>query len=52
MGSIAHSHHYSYAPIPAYKISKAALNMMTVQYALEFEKEGFAFFLVTPGVSF
>jgi NAD(P)-dependent dehydrogenase (short-subunit alcohol dehydrogenase family) len=35
---------------PAYKITKAALNMLTVQYALEYEKEGFIIFAVSPGV--
>lgn len=52
LGSIAHTRSYSYAPVPAYKISKTALNMLTVQYAIEFEKEGFAFFALSPGVSF
>jgi NAD(P)-dependent dehydrogenase (short-subunit alcohol dehydrogenase family) len=35
---------------PAYKITKAALNMLTVQYALEYEKEGFIIFAISPGV--
>lgn len=38
------------APHPAYKISKVALNSLTVQYALELEKEGFTFVVVCPGV--
>ncbi|KAL8643140.1 MAG: hypothetical protein Q9228_000265 [Teloschistes exilis] len=37
-------------PIPAYKISKAALNMLTVQYALSLEKEGFTFIIMSPGL--
>ena len=40
-----------WGPAPAYKITKAALNMLTVQYALEYEKEGFNIFAVSPGVS-
>lgn len=36
---------------PAYKISKAALNMMMVQYANYLEKEGFIVLSIDPGVS-
>ncbi|KAA8567248.1 hypothetical protein EYC84_010286 [Monilinia fructicola] len=36
-------------PAPAYKISKAAMNALTVQYALEYEKEGFTIFSLSPG---
>lgn len=39
-----------YAPCPAYKISKAALNALMVQYALSYGDEGFAFLTVSPGV--
>lgn len=42
----------SYAPCPAYKISKAALNALTVQYALSYEEEGFIFLSVSPGVCY
>jgi NAD(P)-dependent dehydrogenase (short-subunit alcohol dehydrogenase family) len=38
-------------PAPAYKISKAALNALTVQYALDHAKEGFSFMALSPGVS-
>jgi NAD(P)-dependent dehydrogenase (short-subunit alcohol dehydrogenase family) len=38
-------------PCFAYKISKAALNMMNVQYAQQYAKEGFTFLAVSPGVS-
>ncbi|KAI1426991.1 NAD(P)-binding protein [Xylaria sp. FL1777] len=34
---------------PAYKTSKAAMNALTVQYALEYEKEGFSFMALCPG---
>jgi NAD(P)-dependent dehydrogenase (short-subunit alcohol dehydrogenase family) len=37
---------------PAYKISKAALNMLTVQYAIAFAKEGFIFVPLSPGVCY
>ena len=37
-------------PIPAYKVSKAALNALTVQYALELEKDGFIVQAINPGV--
>ncbi|KAI1124034.1 NAD(P)-binding protein [Nemania abortiva] len=38
-----------YLPSPAYKISKAAMGALTVQYALEYEEEGFSFIAVCPG---
>ena len=38
-------------PVPAYKISKAALNMLTLQYAQTYASEGFTFLAVSPGVS-
>lgn len=38
-------------PVPAYKISKAALNMLTVQYAQAYANEGFTFMAISPGVS-
>ncbi|KAJ5113990.1 hydroxyacyl dehydrogenase [Penicillium angulare] len=38
-----------FAPMPAYKISKAALNALTVQYALSYGKEEFTFVAVHPG---
>lgn len=34
---------------PSYKISKAALNMLTVQYANELGPQGFTVFAVSPG---
>lgn len=40
----------SYFPAPAYKISKAAANALTAQYAVEYEKEGFSFTALCPGV--
>ncbi|PYI25300.1 NAD(P)-binding protein [Aspergillus indologenus CBS 114.80] len=36
-------------PTPAYKISKSALHALTVQYALDHEKDGFAFVAIAPG---
>lgn len=37
-------------PAPAYKVSKAAMNALTVQYALDHGKEGFSFMALCPGV--
>ncbi|KAL2152157.1 hypothetical protein VTH82DRAFT_5341 [Thermothelomyces myriococcoides] len=34
---------------PAYKISKAAMHALTVQYAIDHEKEGFSFIALCPG---
>lgn len=39
-------------PVPAYKVSKAALNMLTVQYAQSFADQGFTFLAISPGVRF
>lgn len=41
---------YAQAPTPAYKISKSALNSLTVQYAMDYAKDGFMFFALSPGV--
>lgn len=51
LGSIAMSSTYSLFPVPAYKVSKAALNMLTVQYAQSFADQGFSIFTLSPGVS-
>jgi NAD(P)-dependent dehydrogenase (short-subunit alcohol dehydrogenase family) len=51
LGSISLSSQFSGSPAHAYKISKAAMNMMTVQYALQYADEGFTVFAVSPGVS-
>ena len=42
---------FKMAPHPDYKISKAALNMLNQQYAMDLAEEGFTFLLVSPGVS-
>lgn len=49
LGSIGKSATYSAVPTPAYKITKAALNMLTVQYSLAFADQGFTFVAITPG---
>lgn len=51
LGSIAYARQTSFAPVHAYKISKAALNMLTVQYALDLENDGFTVLAISPGVS-
>ncbi|RDW81035.1 SDR family oxidoreductase [Aspergillus mulundensis] len=45
--TLARAAHVS--PAPAYKITKAAMNALTVQYALDYEKEGFTFMALSPG---
>jgi len=50
MASIAKASSYMFQPTPAYKISKTALNMLTVQDAEEMKGEGFVFVAVNPGV--
>ncbi|KAL8989987.1 MAG: hypothetical protein Q9169_008235, partial [Polycauliona sp. 2 TL-2023] len=49
LGSITHARQAHFLPAPAYKISKAAMNALTVQYALDYEKEGFTFMALSPG---
>lgn len=49
-GSITIAPHIHFMPAPAYKISKAAMNALTVQYALDHGKEGFSFMALCPGV--
>jgi NAD(P)-dependent dehydrogenase (short-subunit alcohol dehydrogenase family) len=50
LGSIGMASTYSLFPVPAYKVSKAALNMLTVQYAQSFADQGFSIFTLSPGV--
>ncbi len=50
LGSISYASNFGQAPVPGYKISKAALNMLTVQYALEYGTDGFTVVAVSPGV--
>lgn len=49
MGSIALVKNYAFAPTHAYKITKAALNMLNAQYAMDFADQGFTFLAVSPG---
>ncbi|KAL8858573.1 MAG: hypothetical protein Q9178_004867 [Gyalolechia marmorata] len=49
LASITDAGKAHYLPAPAYKISKAAMNSLTVQYALDYEKEGFTFMALSPG---
>ncbi|SPB48872.1 hypothetical protein CAN33_0036090 [Aspergillus niger] len=49
VGSIQLQPTYRAMPTPSYKISKAALNMLTVLYSQELEAEGFTVFCVSPG---
>ncbi|KAH6960293.1 dehydrogenase [Fusarium avenaceum] len=49
LGSIGMAGHFMYQPTPAYKVAKAALNMLTVQYAHELKSEHFTVIAVCPG---
>ncbi|KAF4186521.1 hypothetical protein CNMCM7927_005344 [Aspergillus lentulus] len=49
LGSMTLAPVYKGSPTPAYKITKAALNMLTVQYAQDYGSEGFTFLAVSPG---
>ncbi|TLD18040.1 hypothetical protein PspLS_10365 [Pyricularia sp. CBS 133598] len=47
--SMAHARKWMISTQYAYKISKVALNALTVQYAYSLEEEGFAVFSICPG---
>ncbi|KAB8233199.1 uncharacterized protein BDW43DRAFT_276679 [Aspergillus alliaceus] len=49
LGSINKASTFTAKSSPAYNITKAALNMLTVQYALNLESERFTVFCVSPG---
>ncbi|KAF7561809.1 hypothetical protein G7046_g2352 [Stylonectria norvegica] len=49
LGSIAQVQNYAQAPTPAYKITKSALNMLTVQWSLEYGPKGFTVVAISPG---
>ena len=49
LGSIALNEWTKAVQTPSYKISKTALNMLTVQYANDLGPKGFTVFMVSPG---
>ena len=49
LGSMAMNNYFKIMPLPSYKISKAALNMLTVQYSNDLESKGFIVFCISPG---
>ncbi|CAG8948836.1 hypothetical protein HYFRA_00001959 [Hymenoscyphus fraxineus] len=49
LGSIARAHFTKLLDTPGYKISKSALNSLTMQYSLAYEEEGFTIFCISPG---
>jgi NAD(P)-dependent dehydrogenase (short-subunit alcohol dehydrogenase family) len=51
MGSLTLSEPFSAFPLPAYKVSKAALNALTVQWAHALSAEKFVVASINPGVS-
>jgi NAD(P)-dependent dehydrogenase (short-subunit alcohol dehydrogenase family) len=51
LGSIDRAEYMTTQKSPAYKISKAAVNMLNKQWALDLGEEGLTFVLVSPGVS-
>ncbi|KAH8828824.1 short-chain dehydrogenase-like protein [Flagelloscypha sp. PMI_526] len=48
-GSVSLSGKLSFVPVPAYTVSKAAVNMLTNQYAHALAKEEFTVFCYNPG---
>ncbi|PYH30041.1 SDR family oxidoreductase [Aspergillus neoniger CBS 115656] len=49
LGSITMAPRFALFPVPAYKVSKAALNMLTTQYAQSLADQGFTFLAISPG---
>ncbi|KAH8804313.1 short-chain dehydrogenase-like protein [Flagelloscypha sp. PMI_526] len=49
LGSLTLGTHLTMFTTPAYKVSKAAVNMLTVQWANDFGKDGFSFIALSPG---
>ncbi|KAJ5330200.1 hypothetical protein N7541_005985 [Penicillium brevicompactum] len=49
LASMTMADNFRLLPSPAYKISKAALNMLTVQYAKQYANDGFTFLGISPG---
>ncbi|KAF3398275.1 hypothetical protein F1880_005607 [Penicillium rolfsii] len=49
LGSITQAPAWEQQDSPSYKVSKAALNMLTVQYALSLADEGFIIIAISPG---
>ncbi|KAG4429425.1 hypothetical protein IFR05_015088 [Cadophora sp. M221] len=49
LGSMTLSAMGKFQPTPAYKVSKTALNMLTVQWSESLEKDGFTVLAICPG---
>ncbi|KAF2724380.1 short chain oxidoreductase [Polychaeton citri CBS 116435] len=49
LGSMEMSQRFALFPVPAYKITKAAMNMLTVQYAQEYASKDLVIFALSPG---
>ena len=49
LGSVGYNEYTKGMPVSAYKISKTALNMLSVQYANDLGPKGFTIVLVSPG---
>lgn len=50
MGSLALADKFAVFPLPAYKVSKATLNALTVQWAQALAGDGFVVISLNPGV--
>ncbi|KAK7976532.1 hypothetical protein PG989_014995 [Apiospora arundinis] len=49
VSSFAYQDVFGRVPAPAYKVTKAALNMLTLQWGREYRNKGFTIFGVSPG---
>jgi NAD(P)-dependent dehydrogenase (short-subunit alcohol dehydrogenase family) len=52
VGSVSWAHKFATNNAQEYQISKAAVNMLNMKYALDHADEGFTFLLISPGVSY
>lgn len=49
LGSFGYVQRFAMSPTPSYKISKTALNMLTVQYGMDLKEDGFVVTCISPG---
>lgn len=52
LGTFSQAHVYQPSHTPAYSVTKAALNMLSLQYSYKYKDEGLTFLTITPGVSY
>lgn len=49
LGAMGPKDYTKLMPLSSYRISKAALSMLTIQYSVDLESKGFTVFCISPG---